>query len=171
MLMGLRSRCVAAAAVAVLAACDATGESSLAQQYDLRFLAGRPLPSAFINWPQWPPADSQFPAITAARIRFLSDSSLQFELRQEAVVLHADGSISSLGSGNCWSGNGYRYAKAGDRYALTPLPGQPNMPPVPATFRVDARSLTGFTTIADTVFQWGFLESDSPGSVCDGFGE
>jgi hypothetical protein len=149
--------------------CNSGLDASLATQYELRTLAGRPLPSAFISWEEWPPADSQFVAITASRIEFLSDSTLHFEVRQESVQLHSDGSITSLGTGTCWSGDNYRYARAGDHYAITALPGPTDVPPAPTEFRVGPSTLTAFTFIGDTVYQWGYQESDADGSVCDEF--
>jgi hypothetical protein len=160
----------AASAVAVttlltLIGCSDSFGPRVGSQYALRSINDRPLPTSLSVGP---PTDSLFTAYAAAQYRVVSDSIIAYDLREELVWRHADGSLTAAPA-TCWDNFPYRYSRQGEALLLAPTTvAAVPPPPIPVIRFADGELLADLTT-PDGVIRLRFQLDDSRSEPCSGF--
>ena len=164
------STSTAASAVAVtilltLMGCSDSFGPRVGSQYALRSINDRPLPTSLSVGP---PADSLFTAYAAAQYRVVSDSIIAYDLREELVWRHADGSLTTAPA-TCWGNFPYRYTRQGDALLLAPTAVAAVPPPPAPVIRFANGELLAELTTPDGVIRLRFQLDDRRSEPCSGF--
>ncbi len=168
--MKRRRTSTAASAVAVtilltLMGCSDSFGPRVGSQYALRSINHRPLPTSLSVKP---PTNSLFTAYAAAQYRVVSDSIIAYDLREELVWRHADGSVTSAPA-TCWDNFPYRYTREGDALRLAPTTVAAVPPPPAPIIRFTDGELLADLTTPDGVIRLRFELDDSRSEPCSGF--
>lgn len=134
-------------------------------QYALRSINDRPLPTSLSVAP---PTDSLFTAYAGAQYRVVSDSIIAYDLREELVWHHADGSVTSAPA-TCWDNFPYRYTRKGHALLLAPTAVVAVPPPPAPVIRFTDGELLADLTTPDGMIRLRFELDDSRSEPCNGF--
>ena len=148
-----------------LTACSDSFGPRVGSQYALRSINDRPLPTSLSVRP---PTDSLFTAYAGAQYRVVSDSIIAYDLREELVWRHADGSLTSAPA-TCWDNFPYRYTRRGNALLLAPTAVAAVPPPPAPVIRFTDGELLADLTTPDGVIRLRFELDDRRSEPCSGF--
>lgn len=134
-------------------------------QYALRSINGRPLPTSFSVAP---PTDSLFTVYSGAQYRVISDSIIAYDLREDLLWRHADGSTTSSPAA-CWDNYPYRFTRQGDSLFLVPTVIAAVPPPPAPIIRFRDGDLLAELATRNGSIRLRFELDDSRSQPCSGF--